>query len=235
MGDPTKANFTLNTDVPLTMVNSNGTVETMDFEDINFNGDADEAASNLQENQEVITGTATLKDTSASFEGYRLKIIGTFRNSRRLRYLIQDGGQITMNVKSNEDETKTYQCNIKGVTDNSQSELSCDTTSNPLTTTEEKLHLSSGNSSDGTLLSIEMANPNSTSLLISGSGSGSGGSRSNYQKSSSGLSGGAIAGIVIACVVALAAASIAAIMLRKPTPPPMVDNTTVVGIKDDNI
>lgn len=48
------------------------------------------------------------------------------------------------------------------------------------------------------------------------------------------LSGGAIAGIVIACVVVLAAASIAAIMLRKPSPP--IDNTTVVGLKTaDNI
>ena len=55
-----------------------------------------------------------------------------------------------------------------------------------------------------------------------------------YRKNSSGLSGGAIAGIVIACVVVLAAASIAAIMLRKPTPP--IDNTTVVGLKTvDNI
>ena len=54
-----------------------------------------------------------------------------------------------------------------------------------------------------------------------------------YNKSSSGLSGGAIAGIVIACVVALAAASIAAVMLRKPTPP--VDNTTIVDLKTENI
>jgi hypothetical protein len=43
------------------------------------------------------------------------------------------------------------------------------------------------------------------------------------------FSGGAIAGIVISCVVVLAAASIAAIMLRKPSPP--IDNTTVVGLK----
>ena len=40
-------------------------------------------------------------------------------------------------------------------------------------------------------------------------------------------------GIVIACVVALAAASIAAIMLRKPTPP--VNNTTIVDLKTETI
>ena len=51
----------------------------------------------------------------------------------------------------------------------------------------------------------------------------------NYHKSSSGLSGGAIAGIVIACVVVLIAAAVAAIMLRKPSVPP-TDNTTVTGL-----
>ena len=54
-----------------------------------------------------------------------------------------------------------------------------------------------------------------------------------YRKSSSGLSGGAIAGIVIACVAVLIAAAVAVIMLRKPTPP--IDNTTVVDLKQENI
>ena len=78
----------------------------------------------------------------------------------------------------------------------------------------------------------EFIKGNSTDFEIE-TPSGSGNSRYTYVKSSSGLSGGAIAGIVIACVVALAAASIAAIMLRKPTPP--VENTTIVDLKTDNI
>ena len=65
--------------------------------------------------------------------------------------------------------------------------------------------------------------------LLDSTSSGSGSFNTYYRKSSSGLSGGAIAGIVIACVVSLAVASIAAIMLRKPAPP--VDQTTVVGLK----
>ena len=60
------------------------------------------------------------------------------------------------------------------------------------------------------------------------------GSNAKYRKKSSGLSGGAIAGIVIACVVVLVAASIAAIMLRKPSPP--IDNSTAIGLKStDNL
>ena len=55
-----------------------------------------------------------------------------------------------------------------------------------------------------------------------------------YRKSSSGLSGGAIAGIVIACVVVLIAAAVAAIMLRKPSPP-IENTTTVVDMKQENI
>ena len=61
----------------------------------------------------------------------------------------------------------------------------------------------------------------------------SGSNSAVYRKSSSGLSGGAIAGIVIACVVVLIAAAVAAIMLRKPSPP--IDNTTVVDLKQENI
>ena len=59
------------------------------------------------------------------------------------------------------------------------------------------------------------------------------GTSNTYRKSSSGLSGGAIAGIVIACVAVLIAAAVAAIMLRKPSPP--IENTTVVDLKQDNI
>ena len=134
-----------------------------------------------------------------------------------------------MNLRDTNDVTNEYPCFLSGV-QSSTADLTCDTSSNPLKTTVGKLHLSSG-IKNGETLFVEMNNPgeNGTYVITPSAG----GNRYTYSKSSSGLSGGAIAGIVIACVVALAAASIAAIMLRKPTPP--VDNTTIVDLKTETI
>ena len=134
-----------------------------------------------------------------------------------------------MNLTDANDVTNEYECYLSGV-QSTTTDLTCDTSSNPLKTTVGKLHLSSGLKGKDTLF-VEMNNPvDNATYVINPTSEGS---RYTYSKSSSGLSGGAIAGIVIACVVALAAASIAAIMLRKPTPP--VDNTTIVDLKTETI
>ena len=230
-GDASTANFTLNTDVPLTMVNSNGTVESLNFTEVNFNGDAANEATSLQTNDVKLSGAkATLANTIASVDKYYLILSGELKNSRR-RFRNLDLGStdtITMTINDNDNVAKTYDCSF---TKGSPSELKCDTSSDPITTSAEKIHLSTGNSTDGTLLTVEMQDyDTNTTANIKTQGSSN---RYIYNKSSSGLSGGAIAGIVIACVVALAAASIAAVMLRKPTPP--VDNTTIVDLKTETI
>ena len=232
LGDASTASYSLNTDIPLTLVNADGKTETIGFDDVNFNGDTGDAATNIEEGSVAeIKEVITIKEAEAFFEGYIFKIFGKCSKSRRLRNLLEEGGQVEMDFKNEEDAVKKYQCTINGTTENEKSELSCDTASDPLRTNVGKVHLSSGSSTDGTLVSIEMNNPdaNSTAPLVPFGGA----NNRYYSKSSSGLSGGAIAGIVIACVVALAAASIAAIMLRKPTPP--IDNTTVVNLKSENI
>ena len=104
--------------------------------------------------------------------------------------------------------------------------LECDTSNTPLTTNYGNLTLSKYESND-LYLSFNIPEGVNTEERINAGPSSN--RNTFYRKSSSGLSGGAIAGIVIACVVVLAAASIAAIMLRKPAPP--IDNTTVVGLK----
>ena len=230
LGDASTASYSLNTDIPLTLVNADGKTETIGFDDVNFNGDTGDAATNIEEGSVAeIKAVITIKEAEAFFEGYIFKIFGKCSKSRRLRNLLEEGGQVEMDFKNEEDTVKKYQCTIKGITtEKENSELSCDTASAPLKTNVGKVHLSSGSSTDGTLVSIEMNNPdaNSTALFVPAN-------NRYYSKSSSGLSGGAIAGIVIACVVVLAAASIAAILLRKPSPP--TDNTTVVDLKAENL
>ena len=124
----------------------------------------------------------------------------------------------------------SYSCNYVA---GSPAQLRCDASNKELKSSDQDLQASSGSpsSTNGTLVQVQMKNPsNGTAFTVGGGGSGTG---NTYRKSSSGLSGGAIAGIVIACVVVLVAAAIAAIMLRKPTPP--VENTTVAELRTDNI
>ena len=227
--DASTANFTLNTDIPITMVNSNGTIESLDFSEVNFIGDSAESSSSLQDNQEVIGGVATLKVTSADIDKYNLILKGNLDESRRrLRNLaLSSGDKIIMNFLDNSNVTNKYECTL---TKSTISQLDCDTSSNPIKTTVGKLDLSAGTSEDNsTLFTVELDNSIDRDSPLATQGS----NRYTYNKSSSGLSGGAIAGIVIACVVALAAASIAAIMLRKPSP--LVENTTIVELKNENI
>ncbi len=113
-------------------------------------------------------------------------------------------------------------CTVSGSTDSSV--ITCDTNKESMPETD--LHGKSGLTSNNNKVYLTMINGNSTIT----EGEYEAATSPTYRKSSSGLSGGAIAGIVIACVVVLIAAAVAAIMLRKPTPPP-VDNSTVTGLK----
>ena len=70
----------------------------------------------------------------AYFDKYILKITGERQSTNRLRGLIYDGDPITMNIKNNKDETKTYDCTIQG-TKKAEAELSCDTSGDKLKTT----------------------------------------------------------------------------------------------------
>ena len=106
-------------------------------------------------------------------------------------------------------------------------QLQCDTTSNPINTTIENLHLSNGISDDGTFFTIEMLNwkTNKTQIIAE--------NLIVHSKSSGGLSGGAIAAIVIACVVVLVAiALVIIIILRKRNPP--VNNTAALDKNYDS-
>jgi hypothetical protein len=139
---------------------------------------------------------------------------------------VEDGKTILLNLHddlSNSD--KEIPCLVKREGTNNAVVLNCDTNGEDLNadlnfksgmegTTKVFLNMTDENAK------IEINDANSTT-----------GNHYTYRKNSSGLSGGAIAGIVIACVVVLIAASLAAILLRKPTVTPPTDSTTVVQLR----
>ena len=231
-GDVSTANVQVNTDVPLTIVEADGSTSTLGFDNINFNGNAADEAANLGKVQDL-TEWDILKDTVASLDGQYLVLSGTLepQNVRRLEPSESDPIIMQLSNKNNENSAAdSYSCNYVA---GSPAQLRCDASNKELKTSDQDLQASSGSpsSTNGTLVQVLMKNPsNGTAFTVGGGGSGTG---NTYRKSSSGLSGGAIAGIVIACVVVLVAAAIAAIMLRKPTPP--VENTTVAELRTDNI
>ena len=105
--------------------------------------------------------------------------------------------------------------------------MECDIAGTQVNTDTESLHLSNGISDDGTLLTIKMNDWQNNKSQIA--------AQIPYfrSKSSSGLSGGAIAGIVIAGVVVLSAVSIFTIFaLRKPKTP--LNNIDALNKKNDS-
>ena len=239
--DPGDAQVAINTDVDMAYSKPDGSFEYLSFEEINFNGNSSEEATNLQHSTEEVPQFSTLINGEILEDGdtHTLRIKG----SQRGNYFAL-GDNITMSFenlyKEVEDNVEPYECTINSTT---PFILNCDTSKHSIRTSPQSLHLSSGVKNISVtqsrraevtvkqkLLMIEMKEPNNTYTYDYYTT----GSNAKYRKKSSGLSGGAIAGIVIACVVVLVAASIAAIMLRKPSPP--IDNSTVVGLKStDNL
>ena len=109
-GDASTANFTLNTDVPMTMVHADGTTEALDFQDVNFNGEAAEASLDLQKNTQQISNIYTLKETSVTVGKSILTFKGTLSQSsrRRRRLALTDGQTITMSLQDDDGSVKKY-------------------------------------------------------------------------------------------------------------------------------
>jgi len=212
------SNINLDTTVPMDIGG-----ETVPFDDVNFSDEAADQASNIAAansstdgwivvneftDKFVIKGKPYPQPFLNSFVGKPIRIIFVTTSSRRRLA----------------DTEKPYDCTVNSDTTD-ETEIQCD---GPIETTRDNLKLARSEDNNVTLSLVPGKDLPSEIKANGGSGSGS-----VYRKSSSGLSGGAIAGIVIACVVVLIAAAVAAIMLRKPSPP--IDNTTVVDLKQDNI
>ncbi len=136
---------------------------------------------------------------------------------------INEGSSLTLSANDENEDSKEITCSINKEAD---SPLICNP--NGATFNKENLHGKYGYVTEDGDTKFYLSFDDSKGSLIE-SGSSSSDWTRYATKSSSGLSGGALAGIVITCVVVLIAAAVAAIMLRKPTPPP-VDNATITGL-----
>ena len=223
----------LNTDLNMVLAQKDGTVETVNFNSVSFDGNAAKESTTIQTNTGTLTGSMiTISEAIAAISNNYLAISGTLGEYYRLlrRLVISDGETVWMDLKTysnGQSEIYRYSC-IYSVITSSSSGLLCDTSGNPISTTVEDLHLSTGNSRDRTFITVKMKDALNNNTALNASGY----NKYSYRKSSSGLSGGAIAGIVIACIAVLAGITILAFLLRRPKPP--IDTTTVIDLKNES-
>ena len=201
------------TDPIITQVGNKNT--TAAASDISFTEDAKNAGSDLETAEGNVDKTLILQNgVLGGKTGYKFTINGDLVE-------IENGKTINLNLDSK------IPCKVKRTGTGDAVQLNCDTNG---ASVDSDLFFKSG--MEGTTkVFLNMTDENSHIQITANSTDPNDNGRSYYRKSSSGLSGGAIAGIVIACVVALIAASIAAIMLRKPTVAQPVENTTAVQLR----
>ena len=237
-------NVTINTDVPLKADN-----QSFSFENVTFNGNASEEASNLVSTEGVnIEGDPIeIRDADITVEEDKVVFTGTVAGDEgaSTAKAMYDGEEtftmLLSDFSSGEEKFEEYDCQISSYTadgDNGKVDMTCKTPNKNLKNPNAfnfddslsigervvTLHMKEGVSTPVNWEVVSTDTDKTTDATKTDAVN-----NISYRKNSSGLSGGAIAGIVIACAVVLIAASIVAMMLRKPAPP--LDNTTVVGLK----
>ena len=146
------ANITLNTDYDLVFYDKNGNLqEKVNFGDNSMNGNASDEATNLQDNKDSVSKVGTLKSSSANGDTSKLTIKGISNPSDTLSGV----SDIKMDLYDKDDAKKQYDCKVS--TESSQQVLTCDASSQYISTTSEKLHFNSIlNDQRRVLLTVEM-------------------------------------------------------------------------------
>ena len=236
-------NVTINTDVPLKADN-----QSFSFENVTFNGNSSEEAANLVEATDQVEGEPIdIRDADITVEEDKVVFTGTVagdEGASTAKAMYDDKETFTMllsDFSSGEEKFEEYDCQISSYTadgDNGKVDMTCETPNKNLKN-PNAFNLDDSLSIGERVVTLHMkegvSTPVNWEVVSTDTDKTTDATKTDavnnisYRKNSSGLSGGAIAGIVIACAVVLIAASIVAMMLRKPAPP--LDNTTVVGLK----
>lgn len=236
-------NVTINTDVPLKADN-----QSFSFENVTFNGNASEEAANLVEATDQVEGEPIdIRDADITVEEDKVVFTGTVAGDEgaSTAKAMYDGKEtftmLLSDFSSGEESFQEYDCQISSYTadgDNGKVDMTCETPNKNLKN-PNAFNLDDSLSIGERVVTLHMkegvSTPVNWEVVSTDTDKTTDAAKTDavnnisYRKNSSGLSGGAIAGIVIACAVVLIAASIVAMMLRKPAPP--LDNTTVVGLK----
>ena len=236
-------NVTINTDVPLKAYN-----QSFSFENVTFNGNSSEEAANLVEATDQVEGDPIdIRDADITVEEDKVVFTGTVAGDEgaSTAKAMYDGKEtftmLLSDFSTGKENFEEYDCQISSYTadgDNGKLDMTCQTPNKNLKNPNAfnfddslsigervvTLHMKEGVSTPVNWEVVSTDTDKTTDATKTDAVN-----NISYRKNSSGLSGGAIAGIVIACAVVLIAASIVAMMLRKPAPP--LDNTTVVGLK----
>ena len=217
LGSDKVVNVTLDTSYPMDLDG-----ESLSFEEISFDEDAAEESVNLVKAPPFKkVGVLSNAYVYVPFERKSFKINGT----------LSPGDLLTLNepilmefYDIKEEIMKNISCTpVVLNSSNNYAELECDTSKTSLRTYVSNISLSKSREEDIFMVinlaeqpDIEASSINVNNIV--------------YRQNSGGLTGAAIAGIVIACVVVLIAASIATILLKKPHKKEE-ENTTVMELK----
>jgi len=160
------ANVQVNTDVPLTIVEADGSTSTLGFDNINFNGNAAEEAANLGK-VEDLSEWYILNETVSSTDGQYLVLSGTLVSQSLRRLSLSESDPIIMQLSNQNNENKaadSYSCNYVA---GSPAQLRCDASNKELKTSDQDLQASSGSpsSTNGTLVQVQMKNPSNGSCF----------------------------------------------------------------------
>ena len=187
--------------------NTKNVNEATPTSDISFSQEIEKELENIQTQDEQINNYYVLKDAYyTDLNGYRFTIKGTLDRNNT------NDNNVNFTLYHNQDSNDERNVDCKVIKKEKEDyQIRCDS--------KKKISASlvsvNGVTENKNIITLNMKENYGTIET----GNGTNVYNKMYKKSGSGLSGGGIAGIIIACVVALIIASIVAIMLKKPNPP----------------